>query len=48
MASTGSAVRPEDVHDWGRQLDEVARRIGFRRPAELRALLAKRRVAEQV
>ncbi len=26
---------------------EVARRIGFRRPAELRALLAKRRVAEQ-
>ena len=27
---------------------EVARRIGFRRPAELRALLAKRRIAEQV
>lgn len=26
---------------------EVARRIGFRRPAELRALLAKRRAAEQ-
>lgn len=26
---------------------EVARRIGFRRPAELRALLAKRRQAEQ-
>lgn len=26
---------------------EVARRIGFRRPAELRALLAKRRTAEQ-
>lgn len=27
---------------------EVARRIGFRRPAELRALLAKRRNGEQV
>lgn len=27
---------------------EVARRIGFRRPAELRALLAKRRAGEQV
>src|SRR3954468_10925612 len=32
MASTGSAVRPEDVQDWGRQLDEVARRIGARFP----------------
>lgn len=30
MASTGSAVRPEDVHEWGQQLDEVARRIGAR------------------
>jgi SRSO17 transposase len=30
MASTGSAVRPEDVRDWGQQLDEVARRIGAR------------------
>ena len=30
MASTGSAARPEDVHNWGRQLDEVARRIGAR------------------
>ena len=25
MASTGSAVRPEDVREWGQQLDEVAR-----------------------
>ena len=32
MASTGSAVRPEDVRDWGQQLDEVARRIGARFP----------------
>ena len=32
MASTGSAVRPEDVHQWGQQLDEVARRIGARFP----------------
>jgi SRSO17 transposase len=32
MASTGSAVRPEDVHEWGQQLDEVARRIGARFP----------------
>jgi SRSO17 transposase len=30
MASTGSAVRPEDVHEWGQQVDEVARRIGAR------------------
>jgi SRSO17 transposase len=30
MASTGSAVRPEDVRDWGQQLDAVARRIGER------------------
>ena len=30
MASTGSAVRPEDVRDWGQQLDEVAHRIGVR------------------
>src|SRR3954468_18292446 len=30
MASIGSAVRPEDVRDWGQQLDEVARRIGAR------------------
>src|SRR3954465_2516241 len=30
MASTGSAVRPEDVRDWGQQLDEVAHRIGAR------------------
>ena len=30
MASTGSAVRPEDVREWGQQLDEVARRIGAR------------------
>jgi SRSO17 transposase len=30
MASTGSAVRPEDVRDWGQQLDAVARRIGAR------------------
>src|SRR3954453_20172117 len=32
MASTGSAGRTEDVHEWGRQLDEVARRIGARFP----------------
>jgi SRSO17 transposase len=32
MASTGSAVHPEDVREWGRQLDEVARRIGSRFP----------------
>jgi SRSO17 transposase len=32
MASTGSAVRSEDVREWGRQLDEVARRIGSRFP----------------
>lgn len=32
MASTSFAVRPEDVHDWGRQLDEVAQRIGTRFP----------------
>lgn len=32
MASIGSAVRPEDVHEWGQQLDEVARRIGSRFP----------------
>jgi SRSO17 transposase len=32
MASTGSAVRPEDVQGWGQQLDEVARRIGARFP----------------
>jgi SRSO17 transposase len=30
MASTGSIVRPEEVHDWGQQLDAVARRIGAR------------------
>jgi SRSO17 transposase len=32
MASTGVAVRPEDVSEWGRRLDEVARRIGARFP----------------
>ena len=32
MASTGSAVRPEDVRGWGHQLDEVSRRIGSRFP----------------
>lgn len=32
MASTGSAVRTEDVRGWGQQLDEVARRIGARFP----------------
>jgi SRSO17 transposase len=32
MASTGSAVRTEDVREWGQQLDEVARRIGARFP----------------
>src|SRR4051794_17310351 len=30
MASTGSAVRPEDVREWGQQLDAVTRRIGAR------------------
>jgi SRSO17 transposase len=32
MAGTGSVVRPEDVREWGQQLDEVARRIGARFP----------------
>jgi SRSO17 transposase len=32
MASIGSGVRPEDVREWGQQLDEVARRIGARFP----------------
>jgi SRSO17 transposase len=32
MASTGSAVSPEDVHQGGQQLEEVARRIGSRFP----------------
>src|SRR4051794_7538157 len=32
MASTGSAVRTEDVRGWGQQLDELARRIGARFP----------------
>lgn len=32
MASTGSAVRTEDVREWGGQLDEVARRMGARFP----------------
>src|SRR3954463_2153795 len=32
MASTGSAVRTEDVREWGQQLDQVARRIGARFP----------------
>src|SRR4051794_38947090 len=30
MASTGSVVGPEDVREWGQQVDEVARRIGAR------------------
>jgi SRSO17 transposase len=30
MASIGSAVALEDVRDWGRELDSVARRIGAR------------------
>src|SRR3954452_23588082 len=32
MASTGSVVRSEDVHEWGQQLDDVARQIGARFP----------------
>src|SRR3954452_8539543 len=32
MASTGSVVLPEDVQEWGQQLDEVARRVGARFP----------------
>lgn len=32
MASTGAAVRPEDVQEWGQELDEVASRIGARFP----------------
>lgn len=32
MASTGPVVRPEDVHEWGQRLDELARRIGARFP----------------
>src|SRR3978361_2116350 len=30
MVSTGTTVRPEDVRDWGQQLDAVAHRIGAR------------------
>ncbi len=30
MSSTGSVVGPEDVREWGQQLDKVARRIGTR------------------
>jgi SRSO17 transposase len=30
MAATGSLVHPRDVHEWGQQLDEVARRIAAR------------------
>jgi SRSO17 transposase len=30
MASTGFIVSPEDVREWGQQLDEVVRRIGAR------------------
>jgi SRSO17 transposase len=32
MASTGTAIRTEDVQQWGQQLDEAARRIGARFP----------------
>ncbi len=32
MASTGSAVCPEDVQGWGQKLDELAQRIGARFP----------------
>lgn len=32
MTSSAFAVRPEDVQEWGQQLDEVARRIGARFP----------------
>lgn len=32
MASTGSTVVPDDVREWGRQLDSVATRIGVRFP----------------
>ena len=32
MSSTGAAVRPEHVQEWGQQLDEVASRIGERFP----------------
>jgi SRSO17 transposase len=30
MASTGSVVGPEDIREWGQQVDGVARRIGAR------------------
>jgi SRSO17 transposase len=30
MASTSITVHPEDVREWGQQLDEIARRIGAR------------------
>jgi SRSO17 transposase len=30
MASTGPVVTPEDIREWGQQLDAVARRIGAR------------------
>jgi SRSO17 transposase len=32
MAATGSVVPTRDVHEWGQQLDEVARRIAARFP----------------
>jgi SRSO17 transposase len=32
MASTGSIIGPEDVREWGQQLDQVAQRIGARFP----------------
>ena len=32
MASIGSAARIEDVQEWGRQVDQVAQRIGARFP----------------
>ena len=32
MAATGSIVHPEDVREWGQQLEEVAHRIGARFP----------------
>ena len=53
MASTGFAVRTEDVHEWGQQLDEVARRIGARFPRSetrdrVRAALQERGVQTAV
>src|SRR5215470_1713305 len=41
MASTGSAVRPRDVQEWGQQLGEVAEQIGDGDPYGLQYLMGR-------